>query len=137
MSKSIRQLTAYCLWAFSSSALALPDSNPAVISHAELGRLVLGLALVLAIIFILSWLVKRLNSVNLGINKGFQYIGSMVLGPKEKIMLVKVGDLYLLMGVTSGAVNLLYDFGTQLPEGFDPENKTSFAQILKSAVGKS
>lgn len=43
---------------------------------------------------------------------------------------------YLLVGSGSGQVTLLYDFGEQLPTGFDSKNKTSFADLLKS-VAKS
>lgn len=105
--------------------------------NSELIRVGAALFLVLGIIFILSWLVKRLNGVSLGASKGFQSIASMALGPKERLMLVHVGGQYLLMGVGTGAVSMLYDFGKELPEGFDSENKPSFAVLLKSAVGKS
>ncbi len=81
--------------------------------------------------------MKRLNVVNLSTSRGFQTIASLTLGPKEKITLLQVGARYLLIGVGATAINLLYDFGEQLPEGFDPENKTSFADLMKSAIRKS
>lgn len=121
----------------STAAFALPPDNANVISHSELIRVITGLLLVLGIIVLLSWLLKKLHGVNLATAKGFESIGSMTLGPKEKMMLVKVGGRYMLVGVGSGSVNLLYDYGKQLPEGFDPQNKPTFAELLKSAVGKS
>lgn len=107
------------------------------LTQGELMRVLLGLLLVLLLILVLSWLVKRLQNVHLGASKGFQSIASMMLGPKEKIMLLKAGSRYLLLGFGSGQVTLLYDFGEELPSGFASTNKPSFAELLKSVVVKS
>lgn len=107
-----------------------------VLNHGELMRIVMGLLLVLLLIIALSWVVKRLHGIQMGSAKGFQSIASMILGSKEKITLLKVGARYLLIGSGSGQITLLYDFGEQLPPGFDSINKTSFADLLKS-VAKS
>lgn len=113
------------------------QTTPAVLNHSELVKILTGLLLVLFIIFLLSWLIKRFNVVQLSSAKGFHSIASMTLGPKERMLLLKVGTRYLLIGIGASTVNTLYDFGEQLPEGFDVENKSSFAELLKSAVPKS
>ncbi len=120
----------------STVASALPAESSNLISRNELMRVIMGLLFVLLIIICLSWIVKRLNLVKVSSSKGFQSIASMTLGPKEKIILLKVGDRHLLMGVGASTVSLLYDFGEQLPPGFDSENKPAFAEFLKTAVGK-
>ncbi len=120
----------------SQLTFALPTDSTNLISRNELLRLITGLLVVLLIIVCLSWIVKRLNIVKLSTSKGFQSIASMTLGAKEKIILLKVGDRYLLIGVGASTVSTLHDFGEQLPLGFDAENKTTFAELLKSAVGK-
>ena len=97
-------------------------------------RVVMGLLLVLLLILVLSWVVKRLHGMQMGSAKGFQSVASMLLGPKEKITLLKVGTRYLLVGSGAGNVTLLHDFGDQLPAGFDTTNKSSFADLLKSLV---
>lgn len=137
MSYMMRYLITSILWFFSTSVMALPPGSSSVITQSELMRVITGLLVVLLIIVILSWFVKRLHGVHLGSSKGFESIGSMTLGPKEKIMMVKVGERYLLMGVGSGSVSLLCDFGDKRPDGFNTENKPSFSQILKSAVRKA
>lgn len=111
--------------------------NPNMITHGELMRVITGLLLVLLLIILLSWIVKRLQGANLSSSKGFQSIASMTLGPKEKVVLLKVGERHLLMGVGVGSITLLYDFGEHMPKGFDSESKTSFAELLKSSLGKS
>ncbi|KTD41628.1 flagellar protein fliO [Legionella parisiensis] len=97
-------------------------------------RIIMGLLLVLLLIMALSWVVKRLHGMQMGSAKGFQSIASMILGPKEKITLLKVGTRYLLVGSGAGQITLLYDFGEQLPTGFDSINKNSFADLLKSVT---
>ncbi|WP_051078193.1 flagellar biosynthetic protein FliO [Legionella shakespearei] len=121
----------------STVVCALPAESPNRITHGELTRVIGGLLLVLLIILVLSWLVKRLQGVNLGSAKGFQSIASIHLGPKERLVLMKVSSRYLLMGVSTGTITLIHDFGEQLPAGFDGENKPAFSELLKSAIGKT
>lgn len=137
MMKRIQRFFTLFLGMMSADVFALPAESPNMISHGELMRVISGLLLVLLIIIVLSWIVRRLQGANLSSSKGFQTIATITLGPKERVMLLKAGNRYLLTGVGSGSVTLLYDFGEQLPAGFDLTNKTTFAELLKSAVGKS
>lgn len=121
----------------SPQLFAQSNDSPNALTHIELTRVCGGLLLVLLIIMALSWIAKRLQVVNISTSKGFQTIASMTIGPKERIILLRVGTRYFLTGSGGGAVTLLHDFGEQLPAGFDAENKSSFAEILKSAVRKS
>lgn len=125
------------LYLISTAAFADSQTAPGVLNHSELVKILTGLLLVLLVIFLLSWLVKRFNVVQLSSSKGFNVVASMTLGPKERMLLLKVGARYLLIGVGASSVNTLYDFGEQMPEGFDVENKSSFADLLKSTLRKS
>lgn len=133
----MRYVMALMAYGFTGASMASNAMKTAVVGQGELVRVVTGLLLVLLLIVLLAWVVKRLHGVNFGVTKGFQSIAAMPLGPKERIVLIHAGDRYLLLGVAHACVNLLYDFGTQLPEGFDPTNKPSFAQLLKSSLGKT
>ncbi|MCC5016109.1 MULTISPECIES: flagellar biosynthetic protein FliO [unclassified Legionella] len=113
------------------------SSNPAAISSGELMRVMGGLLLVVLVIVFLSWLLRRLNGTGLANTSGFKIIAYLNLGTREKIMLVKVGNRILLLGVASGSINTLHDFGEELPAGFEAESKASFTAFLKTALGKS
>ena len=79
-------------------------------------RIRMHLLLVLLLIFALSWIIKRLNTVGfISPSKGFKPIASMNLGAKEKLMLIQVGERYLLIGIAAGGITHLADFGEQLP----------------------
>lgn len=125
------------LYLVSTAAFANSQAAPAVLNHSELVKIFTGLLLVLLVIFLLSWLIKRFNVVQLSSSKGFNAIASMTLGPKERMLLVQVGTRYLLIGIGTSSVSTLYDFGENMPKGFDVENKSSFADLLKSTLGKS
>lgn len=137
MIKKVRYLIALSTYLLSPAVLAQQPVAPAVLTHSELSRVFFGLLFILLLIFLLSWVVKRLNVLHVSSSKGFEALANMSLGPKEKIILLKVGTRYLLIGVGASSINTLYDFGEQLPEGFEIDNKSSFAALLKSAVRKS
>jgi flagellar protein FliO/FliZ len=135
--RNIRYFLAFFLGSISTVTSALPPEAPLVLNHYELTKILLGLLFVVLVIMVLSWLVKRFNVVQLSSSRGFESVANMSLGSKERITLLKVGSRYLLIGVGASSVTTLYDFGEQLPDGFNIENKSSFAELLKSAVRKS
>lgn len=127
---------ALMLWMTSVSSHA-KEAMPSSISQPEMFRVFGGLILVLLLIVVLSWLVKRMNPRMMAIsNKGFQTIAVMGLGPKERLLVVKAGVNYLLIAQGASSINLLMDYGTQLPEGFEIQAKSSFSDVMKSALGK-
>ncbi|WP_241968731.1 flagellar biosynthetic protein FliO [Idiomarina tyrosinivorans] len=89
------------------------DRGVGVITANDYGAMLLSLLLVLAVIIGLAMLVKRLN-LKLQNGSGIEVMSSVSLGAKERLVVVKVGDDKLLLGVTSQSVNVL----KELPEGF-------------------
>lgn len=120
-----------------STVSAMSESASSMVSSSEISRMLIGLVLVLLIIFLLALAVKKLQRVNLVSSKTLQTLASTSLGAKEKIVLLKVSRRYLLIGVASGSINLLHDFGEEIPDGFDLEDKVSFASFFNSVVRKS
>ncbi|ARG97968.1 flagellar biosynthetic protein FliO [Legionella micdadei] len=120
-----------------SRATTLSTHNSPALSSSELMRVLGGLLIVVAVIVLLSWILRRLNGAKFANASGFKIIACMNLGAREKIMLVQVGSRILLLGVTSGSINTLHDFGEELPPSFSSEPKPSFSEFLKTALGKS
>ncbi|KTD65672.1 flagellar biosynthetic protein FliO [Legionella spiritensis] len=114
---------------------SMPTGNAAV-SSAELLRILGGLLFVVLLIAVFAWLVKRLNRGGMGIGGPFKILACASLGTREKIMMLQVGERFLLLGVTAGGITTLYDFGEELPPGFQGNGKTSFAELLKQVMGK-
>ncbi|TCO79675.1 flagellar protein FliO/FliZ [Plasticicumulans lactativorans] len=86
---------------------------PAPVPHAAapelpgFGQLALGLGAVLVLIVVLGWLARRLPM--LGPGRGpLRVAGSLVVGSRERIVLVEVDGERVLVGVAPGMVTRLH-----------------------------
>ena len=70
-----------------------------MISTDHLQNLILSLLLVLGCIVVLSWALRRLRNGPLASNGEFEVLGATYLGPKERVVLLKVRDKELLIGL--------------------------------------
>lgn len=86
-----------------------------------------GLIIVLAIIFVLAYIVKRLNLAPSS-HSVLKTLAVMPLGQKEKIVLLEVGGQQYLLGVTSQQVSVIDKLAT--PISVETE---SFAERLRQA----
>jgi len=68
---------------------------------------IFGLLLVLALIVAMAWLMKRSQQWHGIGQQQFKVIAALPLGPREKAVLLQVGEQQLLLGVTPQNVNLL------------------------------
>lgn len=76
----------------------------------QLIQLLLGLLLVIGVIFLLAWLVRRIQH-NLPVSKSNQairLIATQPLGTRERLLLVQVGKEQILLGITPGAIEPLH-----------------------------
>ena len=80
---------------------ALPSTT------AMLGQVGLTLALIVLLIICLAWLSKRLSRNYLLANSKLKVTASLMLGRKEKLVLVEVEGKKILLGVGDGTVSLL------------------------------
>ncbi len=120
---------------------AAPDlaSGPSPASLGGLGEVTVALAIVLAAIFALAWLVRRVRAVA-GRAEALAVLAEVRIGPKERAVLIKVGPAQLLVGVAPGQVNTLH----VLPEPVDvggasraAPDRPSFRALLLKSLGKS
>lgn len=68
--------------------------------------MVLSLLMVLALIVISAWVLKKFNLANKSVS-GMQVISSLPLGHKEKLVVVQIAEEQLLLGVSSQQINLI------------------------------
>lgn len=91
-----------------------------------------GLSVIIALILLLSWLFRRFGKQGL-ISKGMvNVIGGVSLGPRERAVLLQVGDTRLLVGVAPGQVRMLHVLGEQ-STAIAPE--TGFSGQLRQELG--
>jgi flagellar protein FliO/FliZ len=80
----------------------------------HIAQIAFALALIVALVVGLGWLVKRLNSSRFTGAGEIRVVASSYLGPKEKVVLLEVRDRQILVGVNAQNISALGDF--ELPE---------------------
>jgi len=70
-------------------------------------QMVISLALVLALLVGTLWLMRRLRIGQGSAGGVVKIIASAAVGPRENIVVVEVGDDWLVLGVAPGTVSLL------------------------------
>jgi flagellar protein FliO/FliZ len=108
-----------------------------------LGQILFGLVLVFGILAGCVWLLKRYSSPVRG-NGLLRVLGVTAVGPREKVVLLEVGEKILMLGVTPNNVRTLHVFGhDELPIAPTPATPSvnpaaaiaaSFANRLSQAL---
>lgn len=68
----------------------------------------LGLVLVLALIFLLAWAARRFGLQQPGSNRLLKVVASTMVGQRERVVVVAIGDTWLVLGVAAGQVRALH-----------------------------
>lgn len=140
---SIAQLAAFAAAAAEQRRpFAAPQvaDAPAPTGVTSLGQVTLSLAIVLAAIFAVAWLARRMRVI--GHRKGaiIDVIAEAQMGPKERVVLLQVGGKQILVGVTAASINTLHVLETpvQLPVPGTPSSpdKPNFRDLLMRSLGK-
>lgn len=122
MIMTFRATFAWLVMTFSSLSFAAESSENEVaktltttpLSSTALVETLLGLVFVLAIIVILAWLIKRTNRFQATANGEMKIIAGLALGPRERAVLLQVGEQQILVGVTAQQVQTLHILDTPI-----------------------
>jgi flagellar protein FliO/FliZ len=74
---------------------------------------VIGLALVLALMAGLAWLLRRASGMQRDTAGAIRVIGGAMVGQRERVVLLEVADTWLVVGVAPGHVTALHS----MPKG--------------------
>ena len=122
------------LWAASAAA---PSNLPGASMSGQLAQMLLGLLAVVALIFGMAWLLKRVQQQSGNpAGQSIKLLGSRALGPRERLLLVQVGREQLLLGLTPGQISALHVLKEPVEESFEQPVQPAFAARLLEALGK-
>ncbi len=118
--------------AFASTAAPAPVFGGLV-------QVVLALILVIAAIAGSAWLMRRFGPTQMGQGSAMRIVGGLMVGQRERLVLVEVGDTWLIVGVAPGQVAAVHS----MPRPLDAEhaapqvsNPPPFGDWLKEAWRK-
>lgn len=133
------------------SCLTLPNSAwaadaVAISPSGGMLKMVLGLALVLAVMALITWVLKRMMPNIANKHSVVRVVGGVSVGSRERVLVLEVGDRWLVIGVAPGQVNQIANLeigtvenkdiaATDLANGSDKFTNT-FAQWLTKSTGK-
>lgn len=121
---------------------AAPEGTavPAVAGAGVLFQGLLGLAVVLAALMGFFWLLRRFSPGQAGAQGVVKVVGGVMLGPRERLVVVEVGETWLFLGVGGGQVTRLHEMPR--PAGQPPATGTlpgagpQFAEKLRDWLPK-
>ena len=101
--------------------------------------MILSLFLVLLVVIISAYILKKFQITAQGTNQSLKVITSVHLGAKERVVVVQVADKQLVLGVTTTQITLL----DTLDKPIESANKTSeffdksVVNMLKNSIKKN
>lgn len=102
----------------------------------SIGSAVLALVMVIGLILALAWLARRMPGLRGGsASSALRVVGSLALSPRERLVVVAVGDTQLVLGVGAGGTRTLHTLSEPLPVA-ETAGTPAFAQLLSQHFGK-
>ena len=121
--------------AASAPAAPVAQSAPVISGGASLAQAGLGLFAVIALILGMAWLARRVGLVRHGTGgAAMKVVGSLTLGARQKVVMVEVGDTWLVLGVSAGEIRPLHTLPAQ-PDAMVPAG-TNAPQPLQGGFGE-
>ena len=136
---------------FAQAPVSTPTPAPAAVGEVmaapdfagSLVQMLFGLALVIALLFGCLWIIRRL-SARRGGAAALQVLGAAAVGPRERVVLVQLGEQVLVLGVAPGSVTKLHEMkgdelplttlGTSSTSGAGSPSMPNFSNWLKHAL---
>ena len=115
-------------------------STAAPVGAGGLASVTLALLVVLAAIFAVAWLARRVRGVGNRVGNAIDVLADIPLGPKERAVLLKVGTEQVLIGVAPGRVSPLHVLRepvevTKATTATSPA-AASFSALLNRSLGR-
>lgn len=127
----------------STSIFATQSQTPPLpASPVSLGgvlQVLFGLAVVLGAVAATAWILKRFLPGQVSAGGSIKLIGGISVGPKERVVVVEVGETWLVVGVAPGQVSALHNMPriANMPEtNTQSGNDPRFSVWLKDVMSR-
>jgi len=98
------------------------------------GQIMLSLVLVLLIIFLAAWILRRYSRFPGVADGNLKVIGALSVGQRERILLLQVGQEQILVGVTSSKITTLHQLEEAVKVKDNVPISSQFSKRLQEAL---
>ena len=123
-------------------------TSPAPSGIESLGQVTIALGLVLAVIFVAAWLLRRMRGFGKTGTGVLDIVADLAVGQKERAVLIRVGTTHVLIGVAPGRVTTLHVLTEPVSvaptggsggvsTGAGTAERPNFKALLMKSLGKS
>jgi flagellar protein FliO/FliZ len=122
-------------------ALAADDSKPVAaiepISMSSIVSVVLGMVVILLLIFVMAWAVKKMHLTPQSRHQLINILSAVSVGQRERIALVQVGEEQFVVGIAPGRIQTLHNMHNAVDvSDTDTSGSTPFAEKLGQLMGQ-
>lgn len=112
-----------------TSATAAAATLPPSMDQGALWQALLGIFVVLGLLLLIAWVLRQGRTGSFGHNGVIKVIASTAISPRERVVVVEMGEEWLVLGVAPGSVRTLH----VRPKGTvdTTESQRPFADWLK------
>ncbi len=114
-------------------------TSPIVAAYSPVGqimKMIVGLMVVLIMIFVVAWVARNYMGFNPSSNAELKSLAGVLVGQKERVVLVQVGVRQILIGVAPGQITLLHVLDKADEVTVESSQPLSpFAEKLKNCLG--
>jgi flagellar protein FliO/FliZ len=130
-------LISSALWAQEATTETTKNASSTSVTG-QLLQTTLSLLFLLILIIGVVWMLKRAGISGSQRRGGFyKVLATSALGPREKIVLIEVGNTWLVLGMTSHSINTLHSMPAGSMTLDEPHNPAaSFAKMLERIKSK-
>ena len=119
-----------------NAAPAVPAVTAAGVSTGAFVQGLVGLVVIIGLLLVTLAAIKRWGGQFGGVSTaGMKVISGISVGTRERILLIEVGDTWLVVGVTASQIRTLHTLPKDsLPELTRADSKPAFAQWLNKVI---
>lgn len=110
--KSVWLLGALLLWSSGMACAAPAGESSATSAVWAAAKLLVSLLIVIGAIFAAAWALKRIGPPRAA-NRLIRVLGSVPVGPRERLVLVEIGETWFVLGVAQGNIQTLHSMPKQ------------------------
>jgi len=122
--------------AASTAATAAPTAQGNGMNAMTIMNVFGSLIIVLGLLFGLAWLYKKL-AIKLPGSSHIKIVSSVMLGPRERILVIEVQGKQRVLGVTANQINMLFELDQPLVDDqAAPDWRTQFQALLQKQKSK-